>query len=271
MSKPTLKLGISPCPNDTYIFHHLLQYGHGDFELDVEFHDIDDLNRLCSEDYFDVAKVSCALLADVSDRYGLLRSGGALGRGCGPLLVANESRTLQAGDCVLSPGSRTTAQLLLQRYAQVPVTVRSVLFSEIIPQLRQGQGDLGLLIHESRFTYRDYGLCLVEDLGSWWESLTGVPIPLGGLVARRSLPGAIVRSLQQAVVESVRQAHRKPQETIGFCARYAQEMAPDVMAQHIALYVNDYSLDIGTEGKKALSFLLYGDHEAPAVYLWEYS
>ena len=271
MSKPSLKLGISPCPNDTYIFHHLLQNGHDDFELEVEFHDIEDLNRLCRENYFDIAKISCALLGEVSGYYGLLRSGGALGRGCGPLLVAREPRSLQPGDRVLSPGSRTTAQLLLQRYAQVPIDIHQTLFSDIIPRLKQGQGAFGLLIHESRFTYQDHGLYLVEDLGSWWESATGAPIPLGGLVARRSLPASIVGSLQEAVAGSIGEAHRGPQGTMDFCARYAQEMDQDVMAQHIALYVNDYSLDIGVEGEEAISFLLYGNRDATAAYLWEHS
>lgn len=250
-----LSLAFSPCPNDTFIFnawvHGLIA---GAPEVDVTFADVDVTNGATERGEFDVAKVSYAALPWLLDQYSLLPSGGALGRGCGPLVLTAGRETLE-GASIAVPGERTTAYLLFRLWAE-KLGVGEIIvmpFPEIMPAVRDGVVDAGLVIHEARFTYGTFGLTSVVDLGAWWEAETGLPIPLGAIVARRGLdaPG-----LARVVRASVEHAFANPSASVSFVAEHAAEMDPTVQAQHIALYVNEFSVDLGAEGYAAISGLL---------------
>jgi 1,4-dihydroxy-6-naphthoate synthase len=253
-----LSLAFSPCPNDTFVFH---AWTHGLIAdappVDVTFADVDVTNGATERGEFDIAKVSYAALPWLLDSYALLPSGGALGRGCGPL-VLTAGRTDLRGASVVVPGERTTAYLLFRLWAASEgVGELTVLpFPEIMPAVRDGRFDAGLVIHEARFTYTDYGLTNVVDLGAWWEADTGLPIPLGAIVARRSLGAEMLGQLGRVIRSSVEHAFANPSASASYVAAHASEMDPDVQARHIALYVNEFSLDVGDEGRGAISALL---------------
>lgn len=247
-----VSLGISPCPNDTFAFSALI---HGQVPgpaVDVTFADIDVCNRLAVQRQLDVVKVSYAALPELLDDYALLPTGGALGHGVGPLLLARDEDQELNGATVAVPGERTTAYLLLRLWRKgFRVTVLP--FEQIMPAVRDGSVDAGLVIHESRFTYPSYGLVCLQDLGEWWESETGLPIPLGAIVARRTLD---LEDLTQSIRASVQHAFQNPQASAAFVAEHAQEMDPDVCRQHIELYVNEFSVDLGADGREAVQALL---------------
>ncbi|CUU57701.1 1,4-dihydroxy-6-naphthoate synthase [Parafrankia irregularis] len=251
----TLALAISPCPNDTFAFHALI---HGLVPaapaVSTTFADIDVLNARAAQGLDDLVKVSYAALPWLLDKYSLLRAGSALGRGCGPL-VLTAGRTDLRGASVVIPGTRTTAYLLFRLWAEkLGVGSIEVLpFDQIMPAVRDGRFDAGLVIHESRFTYPSYGLTAVADLGDWWEGHTGLPIPLGGILGRRGLDPAALSELVRA---SVAAAFADRSASASFVIEHAQEMAPDVVNAHIELYVNDFSLDLGDEGMAAVGELL---------------
>lgn len=255
-----LSLGYSPCPNDTFIFHALI---HGLVEAPgltfrERLEDVETLNRLALDGTLDVTKVSYGAIPHLLDDYVLLRSGGALGRGCGPLLVAREPIAAEdlRNQRIAIPGRLTTANLLLQLFdPELPPGVELV-YSEIMPSVANGQVDAGLIIHESRFTYRSMGLVCLVDLGEWWERDTGTPIPLGGIVARRSLGEERIASIERAIRRSVEYAFRNPSASEGYVCAHAQEMDPQVMRQHIDLYVNPFSVDLGEQGESAVRELL---------------
>jgi 1,4-dihydroxy-6-naphthoate synthase len=260
MTKP-LELAFSPCPNDTFIFHAwvagLLP---GAPAVTPVYADIDVLNRWAAEGKTDLVKVSYAALPTLLADYALLPSGGALGRGCGPLVVtsqAREGRSL-AGATVAIPGMRTTAYVLFRLWAQDQgvASVEVLPFDKIMPAVAAGTVDAGLIIHESRFTYPTYGLTALVDLGDWWETETGLPIPLGAIVARRSLGEQEIARLGATVRASVEYAWAQPEASRSYVLEHSQEMAPDVVDQHIALYVNSFSADLGDEGYAAISGLL---------------
>jgi 1,4-dihydroxy-6-naphthoate synthase len=256
----TLSLGYSPCPNDTCIFFALV---HGRIPLKelafrVRLEDVETLNRLARTRFLDVTKISYHALGHLRSDYALLRSGGALGRGCGPLLVARDDlspRDLENRRIAI-PGRLTTASLLLQLYGQRSENLLVMPFDRIMPAVREGLADAGLIIHEGRFTFRNYGLVSLLDLGQWWEEQTGMPIPLGGILARRSLGVELIETLEETVRESVLYARRHPEETGAYIRRHAQELDEEVIRRHIDLYVNDYSLDLGDDGLAAVRELL---------------
>jgi 1,4-dihydroxy-6-naphthoate synthase len=254
----TLSLTYSPCPNDTFVFHAL---AHGLVEdapeVDVSYHDVDVTNGMAERGEGDVLKVSYGVLPWLLEDYALLPTGGALGRGCGPLLLT-AGRTDLRGATVAVPGQRTTAYLLFRLWAQAQgigssLTITVLPFTEIMPAVRDGRVDAGLVIHEARFTYGSYGLTSVVDLGDWWESDTGLPIPLGAIVARRSLD---LPRLAAAIRSSVEQAWKDPSASAGYVAEHAAEMDPDVQQRHIALYVNEFTRELGDEGYAAVEALL---------------
>jgi 1,4-dihydroxy-6-naphthoate synthase len=226
--------------------------------LEPTLEDVETLNRFALEERLDVTKVSYGALPYLLDRYALLRSGGALGRGCGPLLVAREplDRAALEQATIAIPGRMTTANLLLRLFGPEIPKGREMVYSEIMPAVARGDVDAGLIIHESRFTYPQHGLVKVVDLGEWWEETTGTPIPLGGIVARRALGERIIRRLEAAIRTSVELAFADPQASASYVAQHAQEMDPAVMRQHIGLYVNDFSVDVGHEGGRAINELL---------------
>jgi 1,4-dihydroxy-6-naphthoate synthase len=250
-----LSIAFSPCPNDTFAFyawtHGLIP---GAPPVDVTFADVDVTNGAAERGEFDVVKVSYAALPWLLDQYALLPSGGALGRGCGPLVLTT-GRTDLRGASVVVPGERTTAYLLFRLWAaDQGVGEISVLpFPQIMPAVRDGRFDAGLVIHEARFTYGTYGLTNVVDLGAWWEADTGLPIPLGAILARRTLD---VGGLAAAARASVEHAFANPSASAQFVAEHASEMDPDVQARHIALYVNEFSINLGDEGYAAIEALL---------------
>jgi 1,4-dihydroxy-6-naphthoate synthase len=254
-----LSLGFSPCPNDTFIFHALL-HGRVDaapLSFDARLEDVETLNRLALDGALDVTKVSYGVLPYLLDRYTLLGAGGALGHGCGPLIVAREplspERLREAR--VAIPGRFTTANLLLRLYdALIPDGVEMP-YHAIMPAVASGEVDAGLIIHESRFTFADHGLTSLVDLGSWWEETTGSPIPLGAIVARTSLGERIPR-IEQAIRESVEAAFRDPAASAEYVRAHAAEMDPAVARRHIDLYVNRYSVDLEEDGRKAVEQLV---------------
>ncbi|HJP31533.1 MAG TPA: 1,4-dihydroxy-6-naphthoate synthase [Candidatus Latescibacteria bacterium] len=254
-----LSLGYSPCPNDTYIFYALV-HGRLDGAPPVRevLEDIETLNGMASRGELDVVKVSFHALGHFLAEYCLLHSGGALGRGCGPMVVARGDVTSETlGDCrVAIPGRMTTAALLLRLFAPDLTDIVEMPFHQILEATRTGAVDAGVIIHESRFTYARLGLRKVIDLGQWWESSTGHAIPLGGIAVQRRLGEDRIARIDAALRDSVEFAHAHPEEVRDYVATHAQEMEREVMEAHIELYVNEYTLDYGRDGEAAIADLL---------------
>ncbi len=251
-----LTIGYSPCPNDTYIFYALV---HGKVRVPgVTFRerleDVETLNQLALTGSLDLTKISYHALGLLQERYALLRSGGALGRGCGPLIVARPGTTLYdlRSGTVAIPGTLTTAWLLLRLYDPALTNVVVMTFDRIMQAVADGAVTAGLIIHESRFTYPLYKLEKLLDLGEWWERYSGLPIPLGGILGLRSLGSDILLKVEEGIRESIRYAKANEAEVLSYCRRHSQEMDEAVMLQHIGLYVNDYSLDLGETGTAAV-------------------
>ncbi|WP_298438165.1 1,4-dihydroxy-6-naphthoate synthase [Geobacter sp.] len=261
-----LSLGFSPCPNDTYIFHALV---HGlvdtaGLSFRERLEDVETLNRLALEGALDVSKVSYHALGHLRDDYFLLRAGGALGRGCGPLVVTRDASSMAGlrGKPVAVPGRYTTAALLLRLFDPSLDTLLYLPFHEIMGAVARGEVAAGVIIHESRFTFPEYGLAKLLDLGDWWERETGCPIPLGGIVAKRSLGRETAAAIERALRESVLYARNNPAAAKAYIRAHAQEMSDEVCAAHIGLYVNDFSLDLGSEGEAAVKTLLARGEQA---------
>jgi 1,4-dihydroxy-6-naphthoate synthase len=253
----TLRLAFSPCPNDTFVFHalvHGLVPGAPGFE--ITYADVDITNTAAERGEFDLVKVSFAALPWLLDTYDLLPCGGALGRGCGPLVLARDALPSIEGRHVAVPGERTTAFLLMRLWAAQapPARISVVPFADIMPGVAAGRFDAGLVIHEARFTYHRLGLQALVDLGEWWEGDTGLPIPLGAILARKG----VVDPAEAAawVRASVRHAFANPDASRDYVLAHAQEMEPAVVDQHIRLYVNDFTSDLGTDGYAAVDALL---------------
>ncbi|GAA3372708.1 1,4-dihydroxy-6-naphthoate synthase [Streptomyces sannanensis] len=267
-----LKIAYSPCPNDTFVFH---AWAHGLVpgapRLDVTFADIDITNGMAERGEFDILKVSYAVLPWVLDEYALLPCGGALGRGCGPLVLTREPGTCGgtsqtksggiSGKTVAVPSERSTAYLLFRLWAAdvLPGPVGNVVvmpFHEIMPAVRDGRVDAGLVIHEARFTYQNYGLHCLADMGEHWERTTGLPIPLGAIIAKRSLGEDVLRRIAEAARTSVLMAWDDPTASRAYVMEHAQEMDPLVADQHIGLYVNEFTASLGENGYAAVRGLL---------------
>ncbi|GAA3780489.1 1,4-dihydroxy-6-naphthoate synthase [Streptomyces chiangmaiensis] len=270
-----LRIAYSPCPNDTFVFD---AWAHGRVPgapaLDVTFADIDITNGMAERGEFDVLKVSYAVLPYVLDEYALLPCGGALGRGCGPLVLTREpgtggtsqlerSRELGGltGRTVAVPSEKSTAYLLFRLWAAdtVPGDVGEIVvmpFHEIMPAVRDGKVDAGLVIHEARFTFQNYGLHKLADMGEHWEDTTGLPIPLGAIIAKRSLGADTLKLLADSARTSVRAAWDDPEASRAYVMEHAQEMDPAVADQHIGLYVNEFTADLGEDGYAAVRGLL---------------
>jgi len=271
-----VNLTISPCPNDTFVFHALVHgLVPGAPELSVRYADVDVTNTLALRSELDLVKVSYAAVPWLLDRYELLPCGGALGRGCGPLVLTRPgtgtgagpgpglgagagARASVAGLRVAVPGDRTTAYLLLRLWAAAvggpPAAVEVVPFAEIMPAVAAGAYDAGLVIHEARFTYQRYGLRSMVDLGEWWESTTGAPIPLGAILARRGAVDPVAAA--GWIRASLRHAWETPAASREYVLAHAQELEPDVVDRHIALYVNEYTMELGADGRAAVDTLL---------------
>ncbi|MDR3074303.1 MAG: 1,4-dihydroxy-6-naphthoate synthase [Deltaproteobacteria bacterium] len=270
-----LSLGISPCPNDTYIFAALvegrLERSDGPGPLNAHFADVDALNSAAKAGRFDIVKVSASAVADIVDDYVVLNAGGALGRGCGPLLVAPASKAVTVAGlrdaAIAVPGLLTTANLLLSLHGGFSGPRRELIFHQIMPELAAGRVDAGVIIHESRFTYADHGLACVLDLGRWWEETTGAPLPLGVIVGKRSLGEPVLRRVEAGIRRSLELANARPEAVMPFVRAHAQEMDSAVLARHIATFVNEFSLNLGEAGRDAVRRLVTRAAEARGIPL----
>ena len=258
-----ISLGFSPCPNDTFIFDALIhqKIDTEGLEFDVHFDDVETLNQKAINGELDVTKLSFHAFAYVNDRYALLDAGSALGTGVGPLLISKEKRfslnkeNLDPSLKIGIPGKYTTANFLLSIAFPHLTHKKVMLFSDIEASLINNEIDLGLIIHENRFTYEKRGLYKVIDLGDFWEQLTGCAIPLGGIVINRNLDQDIKERVNRLLRQSVEYAFANPQSGIEFIRQHAQEMSDEVMYKHIDLYVNDYSIDLGDKGREAINVM----------------
>lgn len=252
----TLSLGYSPCPNDCFIFYAL---AHGkvspEMKWQIRLEDVEALNQLARQNVLDVSKISYHAYAHLMNNYVMLSAGGALGKGVGPLIVTKEKLETLSNKRVAIPGGLTTANLLLKLSQPDNINIITLRYDQIMPAVAKGEVDAGLIIHESRFTYPDYGLKKFLDVGEWWEETTGHLLPLGGIIAKRSLGNATLQQINSAIKVSLEYAYAHPDETKPYVAEYAQEMSEEVRQKHIDLYVNEYSLDVGEAGKAAVTEL----------------
>ncbi|MTB50796.1 1,4-dihydroxy-6-naphthoate synthase [Lewinella sp. W8] len=294
-----ISLGFSPCPNDTFIFDALVhqRIDTEGLSFDVRLGDVEELNRLAFAGALDVTKLSYHAFGYLTEQYALLNAGSALGRGVGPLLVTadealaeklvaqgdgpefrtSSGSSLQiAGDGaqvqrmwasgkVAIPGKYTTANYLLGLAFPAIEHKEAILFSDIEREVLAGNFTAGLLIHENRFTYRDRGLHKIADLGEFWESTTGLPIPLGGIVVNKKLDPAVQKTVDRVLARSVAYAFEHPEASAAYVAAHAQEMDPEVRRKHINLYVNDFSRDLGPEGRRAVTAFLQQGRERGVI------
>jgi 1,4-dihydroxy-6-naphthoate synthase len=266
-----LTLAYSPCPNDTYVFAALANGLLDDApEVRVHLGDIEELNNSAARGEFELIKVSYGAIPHLTQRYRILRSGGAMGHGCGPLLVARPAGSPSlfaefAGRRIAIPGERTTAFVLLQMaLGRRPKTVQ-MRFDRIVSEVAEGRVDAGLIIHESRFTYRDAGLIAIADLGEWWENMTLLPVPLGAILVRNDVDDATARSVGNAIRKSLAFARANEAAVMPYVRAHAVEMSDDVTKQHIALYVNEFTDDLGNVGIEAAHALFARARDAGIV------
>ncbi len=269
-----LTLGFSPCPNDTFIFDALVnsKISTEDLEFDFLLEDVQTLNERAIEGKVDISKISYGVLPLVLDEYVLLDSGGALGKGVGPLLIANKEQGISKEEVnnsiIAIPGENTTAHLLFSLAFPNAKNKIFTLFNEIEEWLiesssfKEGMGRVGVIIHETRFTYLQKGLVKLMDLGEYWEQNTQLPIPLGGIVAKRNLDNLLIKKVERLIRKSIRYAYEYYHEHLSdYVKQNAQEMSEEVMRQHINLYVNNYSFHLEEDGKKAVRKLMEVYHQ----------
>lgn len=255
-------LGFSPCPNDTFIFDALVnqKIDTEGVEFDVVLEDVQTLNEWALAGKLDISKISYGVLPLITDRYLVLNSGGALGKGVGPLLITNRTEDQQEeqvnNSIIAIPGQSTTAHLLFSLAYPNAHKKEFMIFSQIEDAVSNGHTDMGVIIHENRFTYQQKGLKKIIDLGDYWENKTGLPIPLGGIVARRTIAGDLLEKIDRLIEKSVAYAFSKYPEISSYVECHAQEMDQTVMKQHIDLYVNEFSRSLGNEGKNAVELFL---------------
>lgn len=254
-----LTLGYSPCPNDTFIFDAMIHQRIDTEGLEFEVHlgDVEQLNQKAFANELNITKLSYHAYAYLISNYALLTSGSALGNNCGPLLIAKTAISKEAlnNKKIAIPGKYTTANFLLSLAFPKAQQKQEMLFSDIEQQVLEEQVDAGLIIHENRFTYQDKGLVKLIDLGEWWEQTTQLPIPLGGIVVQRQLPLEVQQRINRVLRRSIEFAFEHPEASLPYVRAHAQEMDLAVIQQHIGLYVNDFSVDLGTKGKAAIQHL----------------
>ena len=260
MSK--LSIGFSPCPNDTFIFDAMVhqKVDTEGLEFDVKMADVEALNEMAFAQKLDITKLSYHAFAYCIEAYQLLHSGSALGNGVGPILVAKKQLSMDdlAQATIAIPGQYTTANLLLSLAFPDAGSKIPMLFSDVEDAVIAGALDAGLIIHENRFTYEDKGLLKITDLGEYWEAFSGHPIPLGGIVIKRSLETALQQKVDRVLKRSLEYAFANTEDVLPFVKDFAQEMDQEVMLKHIGLYVNEFTLDLGEKGRAAIEFMF--DH-----------
>ena len=257
MENKKLTIGFSPCPNDTFIFDALIHHkiDTEDLDFDVYLGDVEDLNQKAFNNELDITKLSYHAYGYLTDNYVLLDAGSALGAGCGPLLIT-KTTTLHSSLNTLKiaiPGKYTTANFLLSIAHPEATNKVEMLFSDIEDAVLSGKVDAGLIIHENRFTYQQKGLKKIIDLGEYWEKTTSSLIPLGGIVMKRNLPTETILKVNRLLRKSIEYAFKNPDSPLAYMQCNAQEMDKKVMMQHVELYVNKYSIDLGIEGKSAIT------------------
>lgn len=264
MKNPTeFTLAYSPCPNDTFLFYHLVHPSDDeDFRVREELQDVENLNQKAKSGIYDITKLSFAAYFPVQDNYDILESGSALGRGCGPLLIRKKGSQTNLANArnILIPGRMTTANLLLHLYASsqsesLKGRLIPVRYDQVIPKLDRGEGDLGVIIHEERFTYNSLGMESVADLGEWWESTTGHPIPLGCIAVHKRLGGDWKRKIDLSLKRSLEKAWNNPEIPRDYILANSQNKNIDVVESHIRLYVNNFTYALGDVGVAAISEL----------------
>ena len=267
--KQILTIGYSPCPNDTFIFYALVhaKVHVPGIEFREQLADVETLNKMAFESSLDITKISFHALGHLREQYALLRSGSALGRGCGPLIIAKPGAGIEdiKQGTIAIPGKLTTACLLLRLYDPSITKMIVMPFDRIMDAVSNGAVTAGLIIHESRFTYPRYKLEKRLDLGEWWEEHSGLPIPLGGILGKRSLGRDILLSIEAGILDSLHYATAHPDEVLRYCKQHSQEMDETVMKNHIELYVNDFSRDLGQEGLAAVR-RLFDEAEARGIF-----
>lgn len=260
MEKTIITLGFSPCPNDTFMFDAIVnkRIDLQDINFIEKLEDVETLNRMAFEETLDVTKLSFSAFSMVMDKYELLQSGSALGNGVGPLLVSSKELSDPKRDIrsIAIPGNNTTAFFLFRIFYPEDYIIKEMVFSDIEDAVLKGEADAGLIIHESRFTYKDKGLFKVSDLGEQWENLTGQLIPLGGIAIRKTLNAKLKSLINSLVRNSVEYAFSNPEAGSSYVKNNSQEMSDDVIKKHIGLYVNEYSINLGEKGERAVSLFL---------------
>lgn len=256
-----LELGISPCPNDTWIFYALANKKIDlPFDITMYMADVEDLNIRARKGDIAVTKLSVAAMTDCLDDYILLRTGGALGRGCGPIIVTKKDACFQsareADKKVAIPGKLTTANMLLSLNNSLKGERVEMLFDDVMPAVQAGSVDAGVVIHEGRFTYEKFGLKKVLDLGQWWENTTNLPLPLGAIAVRRDLGMDVARQLEKSIRASLAYVQQNPDEATAYIKEHAQEMDDNVIKEHIATFVNEFSMELGADGEYAIQLML---------------
>jgi len=258
----TYKLAFSSCPNDTFIFKAIARELidlHG-YSFDIVLEDVETLNQKAAKGTYDITKLSFAAFGSLMEDYALLRTGSALGMGCGPLIISLPGRSIDDKNkpIVAVPGLGTTAYHLFRFYmddlfADTDTSIIPMPFEKIMPSVIEHKADFGVIIHEGRFVYKTMGLELKADLGLWWEDRTSLPIPLGCIAIKRNIDPGIARDIQNLIRQSIDHAFLNPDMAYDYIQTYAQEMDEDVIQQHIGLYVNDFSIDIGENGEAAIT------------------
>ena len=265
----TIRLGYSPCPNDTFMFYGIVCGGLTlpGIEIVAELHDVETLNLMAMTAELDVSKLSFHAWIQVRERYRLLSSGAALGHGCGPLLVSKRplARSEIVKARVVLPGEWTTAHLLFRLWAPDAVNKTFTTYDRILPEIAAEKADCGVIIHESRFTFAQAGFLPVVDLGAWWEAETGLPIPLGCIAAKEELGSDLINNMEALIRRSIRRAQNDPTAAFPYVHQHAQELSEAVLNQHIQTFVNSFSIDLGETGRAAADMLVLRAQEAGIV------
>ena len=252
-----ITLGFSPCPNDTFIFFALAgNHLSSNFDVEVTIKDIEVLNSIALRNDGDIVKVSCFAYGKIAKDYTILRSGAALGKGCGPLLLSKGKGLPDEDDKIAVPGELTTANFLLKLFLGKEAKTFPLAYDRIMPSLSEEKIDYGVIIHEGRFTYPKYGLSQIRDLGQFWEESYNLPIPLGIIAAKRSLGEDTIREVEASIAESISYSYEHQDAAYDYMRAYAKEMDDEVFSSYLDLYVNDYTQRLGEEGERAIVFML---------------
>ncbi len=251
-----LSFGFSPCPNDTFMFHALAKglLTLPGYEIEARLHDVETLNKMAFSQVLDISKMSFYAWLQVKENYHLLKSGGAMGYGCGPVVIAKpEKKNLDLSQAeIILPGRWTTAHLLFQLWAPNASNRHFIPYEQIFNSLEKGQADMGVIIHESRFTFAQAGFVEIMDLGKWWEMKTSLPIPLGCIAVKKNLPKEKIAALEDLIRQSIALARKHPESCLPYIRQYAQEFEENILTSHINTFVNEFSEDMGEIGQDAL-------------------